>query len=301
MSILSKIKRGDASLPDRVLLAGPEGIGKSTFASGAPAPLFICAEDGLKGLDHVQRLSPESLQEVHQIIDELIVDRKGYKTLVIDTADWLERLIYAGICQRDGKSNIEDYGYGKGYVIAENELVNILGKLDKLRSKGMGIVILSHVQIKTFNDPTGESWDRYEMKGHKRMTGILREWTDACLFAVREVVKTKAKSDRNEKTIDGGKVIHTEWSPAWDAKNRLNLPAKIEVEELNWEDFDNAVKANSIDTLREQFKSAVATAVAKGKMPETVKQSVEKFLSQIETHSAATLKKAIQRVTVYAN
>lgn len=113
MSILNKIKRGHANLPPRILLAGPEGIGKSTFGSKSPNPLFISAEDGLTGLDHVQRFSPANLAEVHTLVDQPEITQ--FKTLVVDTTDWLERLICSSICARDGKSDIEEYGYGKGY------------------------------------------------------------------------------------------------------------------------------------------------------------------------------------------
>jgi hypothetical protein len=133
MSILARVKRGDAELPPRILIAGPEGIGKSTIASQAPSPLFICSEDGLTGLEHVARFSPSSLQELNALLDELVTNPGEYKSLVIDTADWLERMIYDGICKRDGKANIEDYGYGKGYTIAEQELVSVLAKLDQIR------------------------------------------------------------------------------------------------------------------------------------------------------------------------
>ena len=99
MSILSKIKRGGETLPPRVLLSGPEGIGKSTFGAGAPAPLFISQEDGLTGLDHVARISPETYADVLATIDALTADPGEYKTLVIDTTDWLERSIHQFICE----------------------------------------------------------------------------------------------------------------------------------------------------------------------------------------------------------
>jgi hypothetical protein len=289
-NILSKIKRGDSDLPNRVLLAGPEGIGKSTFASKAPNPLFICSEDGLTGLDHVQRISPADLPELNSLLDSLLVEPSGFKSIVVDTCDWLERFIYAGICKRDEKSNIEDYGYGKGYVVAENELVSVLQKLDAIRQKHrIGIVLLSHVQIRTFNDPRGESWERYEMKGNKRLSGILREWPDACLFATFEVFKTKKKGEQRERAIGGDRVIHTQWSPAWDAKNRLNLPETIA---LDWDVFEQEVQGNSTPSLRAKVKSLYATA----KIPEADKPKWTKWIGNLESHTADKLKTAIEKL-----
>lgn len=258
MSILQKIKRGGESLPPRILLSGPEGIGKSTFAAAAPEPLFISQEQGLTGLDHVARIAPDSYADVVATVDALTAKAEDFKTLVIDTTDWLERSIHAFICKRDGQPNIEGYGFGKGYKVAEFELSALLNKLDTLRERQkVGIILLSHVQIRTFTAPGGDAWERYEMKGHKGFTGILREWPDACLFATYEVFKTKTAGARTEKTIGGGRIIQTTWSPGWDAKNRLNLP---EVLNLSYEEFAAAVDANNPAKLRDQFRALLATA-----------------------------------------
>jgi len=258
MSILAKIKRGGENLPPRILLSGPEGIGKSTFAAAAPSPLFVSQEQGLTGLDHVARITPETFADVTATVDELTKDSGEFRTLVIDTTDWLERSIHAFCCKRDGQANIEGYGFGKGYKVAELELSTLLAKLDTLRERQkMGVILLSHVQIKTFTQPGGEQWDRYEMKGHKGVTGILREWPDACLFAVYEVFRSKVAGERNVKTVGGGRVIHTTWSPGWDAKNRLSLPETLD---LSWEAFSEAVEANRPDKLRERFNALLKTA-----------------------------------------
>ena len=289
MSILDKIKRGNGDLPPRILVSGPEGVGKSTLGSNAPSPLFISAEDGLTGLDHVQRFSPTDLSDLHAMLDGLSADPSGFKTIVVDTTDWLERLVCASICKRDNKSDIEDYGYGKGYVIMEGELVKLLQKFDALRHKHrLGIVLLAHVHIRAFNDPRGEAWDRYEMKGHKKFTGILREWPDACLFAVFEVFKTKDKAG-HEKAIGGERILHTEWSPAWDAKNRLNLPATLP---LDWNELQAAIAANSPTTLRAAIRAAHALAA----LPEADQPRWEAWLTKLDTFTPDKLKAALEKL-----
>lgn len=291
-SILDKIKRGIGDTTHRLVFAGPEGIGKTTFASKAPNPLFVSAEDGLTGFDHIQRFIPRDLSELHSFLDSLIADPMGFKTLVVDTSDWFERFLGSAMCARDGKSDIEDYGYGKGYVLLENELVNVLGKFDILRSRHkMWIIILSHVKIKAFNDPRGDSWDRYEMKGHQRFTGILREWPDACLFGVYEVFKTKEKGSRVEKAVGGERILHTEWSPAWDAKNRLNLPEHLPME---WDDLERAIRENSNTALVEKIKKLHSTAKFSND-PE--KAAWDKAVSKLNTMTADKLKSAIAKLT----
>lgn len=288
-NIMERIKRGNGNTPLRFVIAGPEGVGKSTIASKAPNPLFISAEDGLTGLDHVQRFSPNTLTDLHDLLDGLLTDTAGFKTLVIDTADWLERLIATGICVRDGKSDIEDYGYGKGYVVLEGELVKILKKLDDLRHKGMTIIILSHVQIRNFVDPRGPAYDRYEMKGHKKVTGLLREWPDACLFAVFEVHKAKVKGTQREQAIGGDRILHTEWSPAWDAKNRLNLPPELPME---WDAITAAIEANSSSALCKKVQELYKTA----KFKDGEKAKWDAAIKGIESMTADRLKVAIEKL-----
>jgi hypothetical protein len=289
MSILAKIKRGGESLPPRVLLSGPEGIGKSTFGASAPSPLFISQEQGLTGLDHVARITPETYDDVLATVAELTASAGEFKTLVIDTTDWLERSIHAFVCKRDGERNIESYGFGKGYKVAEFELSALLNKLDTLRERQkIGIILLSHVQIKPFVQPGGETWDRYEMKGHKGFTGILREWPDACLFAVYEVFKTKTAGSKVEKTIGGGRVIQTTWSPGWDAKNRLSLPETLN---LSYDEFAAAVEANSPAKLRAQF-----TALLESASKLTPEQKALYTRTPIETLPADRIKSGILKL-----
>ncbi len=285
---MEKIRKGPTSLPPRVLLSGPEGIGKTTWAGQAPNPLFLASEQGLTGFEHVDRLTPESLQEVYSLIEQLILDPRKYKTLVIDTADWLERIIYQAVCHRDGKKNIEDFGYGKGYVVAESELVQILQRLDVLRIKQkMGIIILSHVAIKPFNDPGGASWHRYELKGNKSMTGILREWPDVCLFAVNEV--HASKKDGRDRAVAGERIVHTQWSPAWDAKNRLNLPPTLP---LDYPAFAEAVEANSPANLRKKVSELYGNA----KIAHADKEKWDKALANLDDLTPDKLQSAIEKL-----
>lgn len=289
-AILSRIKRGSGTKAFRFVIAGPEGIGKSTIASKAPKPLFISAEDGLTGLDHVERFVPSSLTDLHGLLDALIGECP-YQSLVVDTTDWLERFIGQQVCARDNKSGIEDYGYGKGYVILEEELVKILQKLDSIRQKhGVNIILLSHVQIKNFVDPRGPAYDRYEMKGHKRLTGVLREWPDACLFCVFDVHKMKEKGTTREKAIGGERIMHTTWSPAWDAKNRLNLPETLPME---WDALQQAIDDNSPKALREKVIALHKTAkIPAGKETE----NWGKAIKAIESFTADRLKVAIEKL-----
>lgn len=258
-SILDKIRTGGDPLPPRTVLAGPEGIGKSTWGASSPSPVFIAPEDGLEGLDHIKRLPADNMEDVTALLDALEKDPGDYKTIVIDTADWLERTIQRYLCERDNKQDIEAYGFGKGYKLVETELIKLLAQLDRIRhAHKVGVVLLSHVHIKKFKDPSGDEWDRFEMKGNKIFTGILREWPDACLFARYEVFKVGGNVPGKERTIGGDRVIHTQWSPAWDAKNRYSLPETLPMpEEGGYGVFADSIQENSPTRLRERFLKLV--------------------------------------------
>lgn len=282
-NLLSQIKRG-SELPLRILLSGPEGIGKTSWAAKAPSPLFIAPEDGLTSFEYLPRYTPGTLDDLNAFLTQLKDSKSEYKTLVVDTVDWLERLIHRSICARDGKRNIEDYGYGKGQSIATGEMVGILQKLDALRTGGMCIVLLSHVHIKTFSSPSGIAWDRYEMKGSKSFTGILREWPDACLFAVWDVAK--AKREGRDIAIGGERIVHTEWSVGWDAKNRLNLPAILP---MDYDAFDQAVKDNSPSVLRAKIREALKD--------KELTDGQRKWLATIDSQPSDKLRSVLEKLT----
>lgn len=243
-SRLARVKRGRIKAPIRCLLYGVEKIGKSTFASEAPSPVFLCSEDGTNELDVARLPQPETWLDVLDSIRELTTEAHDFQTLAVDTLDWLEPILWRFICDRDGKSDIEDYGYGKGYTAALAEWRVLLAALDRLREKrGMHIVLLAHSWIRPFKNPTGDDYDRYELKVHLKAGGLVKEWAEAVLFAQHETFVVKRKETDRARAVDNGaRVIHTQRRAAWDAGNRYGLPEKLP---LSWSDFWEAVQAGS--------------------------------------------------------
>ncbi len=310
MSYLQKIKKGNADLPPRVVAAGPEGIGKSTFAANAPEPLFIAAEDGLTGLEHVDRFTPSTFDELKKFLDEIEGSAEiAFRTLAIDTADWLERMIHAHLCKAGGVKFIEDYakGFGKGYAAASAELVSLLAQLDRIRHKHkVSVIILSHVQIKSHTPPGSDPYDRYEMKGHKGFTGILREWPDACLFMVYETFLTKEKGG-NEKVIGGERIMRTIWAPGWDAKNRYNLPDPIPLDkdrgysallDLIAEHRGAPQKQQTAEELRDRIRTLAPLA---GFEDDEAKARFQAWFDKLETHPIDQLKAGLKSLEEKVN
>jgi hypothetical protein len=244
---LSKVVKGRLAKPVRVLIYGVEGVGKSTFAAAAPNVIFVGAEDGTSELDVARYPEPRSWDEALEAIADLTTTQHDYKTLALDTLDWLEPLCWEHVCRgkkgKDGKliQNIEDFGYGKGYNAALDQWRLMLAALERLRNaRGMHIVLIAHSTIKDFKNPVGDDFDRYQLKLHQKASGLMREWCDAILFAQHETF-THEKDGRVRGIQSGARIVCTERSAAWDAKNRYDLPDKLP---LDWDSFWEAVQAH---------------------------------------------------------
>lgn len=244
---LARVVRGKLAKPVRVLIYGVEGVGKSSFAAASPQPIFFGAEDGTSELDVARFPEPSTWAEAFEAITELATAEHDYQTLVIDTLDWLEPLCWAAVCagkkDKAGKAieSIEGFGYGKGYTAALDLWRQLTAALETLRTKrNMNTIQIAHSWIKSFKNPAGEDFDRYEMKLHAKASGLLREWNDAVLFATHETLTYEANG-RVKGISSGARVIYTERCAAWDAKNRYDLPDRLP---LDWESFYEAVQSH---------------------------------------------------------
>lgn len=279
---LAKVVRGKLVKPPRVLIYGIEGVGKSSFAAGAPNPVFLGNEDGTSELDVARFAEPRTWNEAFEAIAELATDPHDYKTFVIDTLDWIEPICWEHVCfgkkDKAGRKieNIEGFGYGKGYTAALDHWRVLLRALERLRSeRGMTNVLIAHSWIKPFKNPAGEDYDRYEMKLHAKAGGLLREWCDAVLFANHQTF-THESNGRVKGISDGARVIHTQRTAAWDAKNRYDLPPELP---LDWEAF------------------AEAAAAHRPADPATLKQRIEALLARSDN---AVLVKKVKQATQQA-
>lgn len=239
---LASVTRGIVERPMRVLIYGVEGCGKSTFAAKAPEPIFLGEPDGSAQIDTTRYPEPQDWQDVKDAVHTLLTEQHGYRTLVLDTLDWLEMLCWRAVCEKGGLDSIEDAGFGKGYTAALEEWRGLLAMLERARGRGMHVVLVAHSQIKPFKNPEDEDFDRYELKLHGKTAGLLKGWCDTVLFARHlEFAVKDGKTKRVRGVSDGSRVVHTTRTPAYDAKNRYDLPPTMP---LDWATFEAAVKAH---------------------------------------------------------
>ncbi|WP_296012668.1 ATP-binding protein [uncultured Adlercreutzia sp.] len=225
------ITRGKQPKAQKIVVYGVEGIGKTTLASQFPDPLFIDTEGGTSHMDVARAEPPKTWAALLQAVDEVRATRPC-STLVVDTADWAERLCAAHVCQREGKASIEDFGYGKGYVKMAEEFGRLLDKLTELTDAGICVLLLAHSEVRKFEEPNeAGAYDRWELKlsksGQKKIAPLVKEWADAVLFLnYKQIVENVAKDGQAPKLkARGGKrVIYATHHACWDAKNRWGMP-----------------------------------------------------------------------------
>lgn len=239
---LANVRQGKIAQPPKVLIYGAEGCGKSTFGANAPDPIFLCAEDGTAQLDVARFPEPKGWLDVLDAVDELTTTEHAYRTLVVDSLDWLEPLCWDYIVRRDKKTGIEDYGFSKGQkTIAPAEWRVFLSKLERLRNvKNMGVVLIAHQHVKSFKNPEGDDFDRYELAMDAKAGGMFKQWCDAVLFAQFETFATKDERKRVRGVSSGARIVHTQRTAAFDAKNRYDLPERMP---LDWHSFMEGVEA----------------------------------------------------------
>ena len=224
------ITKGRIDRAVKTVIYGSEGIGKSTFASHYPDPVFIDTEGGTAQMDIRRIEKPATWNELIADIEEVANTPDICKTLVIDTADWAEQLCVAYVCEKYKQNSIESFGYGKGYTYLAEEWARFLAACDKVIAAGIHVVIVAHAKQRKQELPDeAGAFDRWEMKLSKQVAHLLKEWADLLLFLnYRTYVVT---TETNSRKAQGGKrVMFTTHHPCWDAKNRHGLPDELDLD-----------------------------------------------------------------------
>jgi hypothetical protein len=239
---LKSIKKNTELLPPRIMLYGPHGLGKTTFGAGAPNPIFILTEDGLGQIEADHFPLATTFSQVQEALASLTGEH-DFQTVVIDSLDWLDNLVWEEI---NTKYDAKDLAYGKGAVIAADYWRKVLDTLNVLRSKGMASILLAHCEIKRFDSPEVEPYERYQPKLQARSSALVQEWCDMVLFTnYKTLVKTTDVGFNNKVTrgtSTGERIMHTNERPAYLAKNRYNLPDQLPLE---WSALAEAITGNN--------------------------------------------------------
>jgi hypothetical protein len=216
---------------------GVDKVGKTSFAAEAPEPIFICSESGTNHLDVARFPAAQSWQDVLDAVAALTADPGGFKTVVLDSIDWAEPLLFDHMCRAANVDNVEKVGggFGKYVSVAVDHWRLLLAALETLQAKqGMNVILIGHAMIKNFKNPEGQDFDRYIMKAHEKATALLREWAEGIYFANYETFSVEDKNKRAKGVSSGVRKLYTQRTAAYDAGDRYGLPESLA---LSWADF----------------------------------------------------------------
>lgn len=221
MDLLKTIKRGKTPAPPRIVLYGMEGIGKSTFAANFPNPIFIQTEDGLGQIDCAKFPLCQKGRDALDQLTALVKEPNDFQTVVVDSLDWLERLIWDDVCAQNKVDSIEHIGYGKGYVMALTSWRTILDALSDLHRRGKIVLLLAHALAEDYSDPEVTGIKRFTPRLHKTARSLIAEYVDLVLLATRKFGAANGETQNNPR------IVRTEPTPYQVAKSRYAIPPEL--------------------------------------------------------------------------
>jgi hypothetical protein len=226
-NILAGLTRGKQQRAQRVCIYGVESVGKTTLASNAPSPIFLDVEGGTHHID-AARVEINSYDALRGALAELLAGGHSFKSVVIDSADWTEKLLIEDLLATSKKQSIEDWGYGKGWVQVAERFARLLTGCDKLIEQGINVLFIAHSQVKRVEPPDQmAAYDRYELKLSKQCSPLLKEWSDELWFAQFKTKVVESESGRMKGKGGKERVLYTTHSAAYDAKTRSGLPEEL--------------------------------------------------------------------------
>ena len=227
-----QITRGALKEPERIIIHGAPGIGKSSLAAQAPKPLFLDLEHGTQQLDVARVDNITNWAQLNATLNSLANEDTGFETLVIDTLDRAEWLCHQYVCDLARVPSIEKVGkFGAGWTAAYEHFRGFAKRLEDIRAKRrMKIILISHSKVERVPNAAGDDYDRWTLKVNKQIAGMFYEGFDAVLFARLEIY-TRTTENGRTRGVGDTRVLETQESPGWLAKNRYGLPPRMA---LDW-------------------------------------------------------------------
>lgn len=250
---LASLRKVRAENPPLLVAYGVHGIGKTSFAAEFPSPVFIQCEQGTPGGAEFDSFGEiETFSDVLDGIGSLLTEPHGFKTMVVDSIDAMEPLVWAAACAENGWPNIEAAGFGKGYIAVDSQWLEFLNGCHALNVAGMAVVLIAHSEVTRFDSPTSDPYSRYGIKLHKRGAALVQEKADVvAFFNYRVSLKEKDVGFKKVSHGEGGgtRIIHLEERPGFLAKNRYKMPPTLDY-----------VAGKGFDTLAKYFPAPTGVA-----------------------------------------
>lgn len=232
MSLFDKLDDEGDVTPPIIVIYGVDGIGKTTLATEAEGAVYLHTRgenlpSGLK----TPKVRLNDYRDIKDYLEDLLYDDHDFKWVILDALDGIEPLVWEEVCYEHNKKSMEEFGFGKGYLFADEFWGEILDLLVKLKEEGIGVIVLAHPSIELFQSPITEPYNRYTIKIHKRANALIREAADIVAFMNHRVSVKEVEVTRGKKVSHAegkARMIYLTGEAAWDAKNRYSMPDKLE-------------------------------------------------------------------------
>jgi len=290
---LKRVRKGRQKSPPRVLVYGFDGVGKSSFAAGAPKPFFIDANKGSHKLD-VEAVDANSWEDGRQWVDAVADGTVKCETLVLDSVTDLEAMSHAKLFPGDSVTAYKG-GYGKGDDVVTGEWRLLLAQLERVWQSGKRIIMVAHARVRKFEDPTGPGYERFEVACRPQLAGMLRQWVDHVLWVREEVGIVGKREERAGTVTTGVRWIYTRRVPAYDAKARASItfPERIL---LSWQEFQKAIDADGNSSGLEAEIVEMLTEISDPELDKSVRGYIKEYPAKIvEAHNRVSARLAETR------
>ena len=244
---MDSIIKGVETVPLVTIIHGKESVGKTYMACQSDSPIMLDMEHGAE-IHPIQKIP---LYGKDVVFDDCIEalrliyaqhKKMGVKTVIVDSFDWVQKLIHKQVCSKKNVETIDELKWGAGYQLAASLAQDFVNGLDSLRQLGLEIIIICHTQIVKVDEPIHDLYEVYDLKLDRLIRNTLKEWATIIAFCEFDQ-KTHLKGERFGQKVykavsTGNRIMHTVPQAGFVAKSRIPIPSPLP---LDWKIFHQEI------------------------------------------------------------
>lgn len=163
-------------------------VGKTTFTSFFPHPLFVQSEKGTRSMK-IYGVDIESWDDVRSLAEQLHSQKNEFETIIFDTIDRVYDLCLDCVAEENGVAHVSQMKWGAGWTEAARRFYNLLEDL----FQSWGVVLISHSRYVEVSQGVVQATKTVpDLSASPRE--IISGWVDGILYLqIEEVQREKGK------------------------------------------------------------------------------------------------------------